>query len=90
MKCAAYELPFEEDEKFADLDDTGELLGYLEDESILRRVGGRFYWMAEEFPQAGINLRSASDQNFLIVDISDPKKHRVIGEMDRFTVPMLL
>ena len=32
----------------------------------------------------------ASDQNFLIVDITDPAKHRVIGEMDRFTVPMLL
>ena len=46
--------------------------------------------MAEEFPQAGVNLRSASDQNFLIIDITNPKKHRVIGEMDRFTVPMLL
>ena len=90
IKCAAYELPFEENEKFAGLEDTPELLGYLEDQSILRRVGGRYYWMAEEFPQAGINLRSASDQNFLIIDITDPKKHRVIGEMDRFTVPMLL
>ena len=58
--------------------------------TILRQVAGKYYWMAEEFPQAGINLRSASDQNFLIVDITDPKKHRVIGEMDRFTVPMLL
>ena len=90
VKCAAYELPFEDEESFAGLEDTPELLGYLEDQSILRRVGGRYYWMAEEFPQAGINLRSASDQNFLIVDITDPKKHRVIGEMDRFTVPMLL
>lgn len=90
VKCAAYELPFEENEKFDGLEDTPELLGYLTDENILRRVSGRYYWMAEEFPQAGINLRSASDQNFLIVDITDPKKHRVIGEMDRFTVPMLL
>ncbi len=90
VKCAAYELPFAEDERFAELEETPELLAYLEDASILRRVSGRYYWMAEEFPQAGINLRSASDQNFLIVDISDPKKHRVIGEMDRFTVPMLL
>ena len=90
VKCAAYELPFEEDEKYAGLEDTPELLGYLEEQSILRRVGGRYYWMAEEFPQAGISLRSASDQNFLVVDITDPKKHRVIGEMDRFTVPMLL
>ena len=90
MKCAAYELPFEEGELFAGLQDTPELLNYLRDEHILRQVAGKYYWMAEEFPQAGINLRSASDQNFLIVDITDPKRHRVIGEMDRFTVPMLL
>ncbi len=90
VKCAAYELPFEDGERYADLEDTPDLLGYLEDQSILRQVSGRYYWMAEEFPQAGINLRSASDQNFLIIDITDPKKHRVIGEMDRFTVPMLL
>ena len=37
-----------------------------------------------------LDYLKASDQNFLIVDITDPKKHRVIGEMDRFTVPMLL
>jgi DEAD/DEAH box helicase domain-containing protein len=90
LKCAAYELPFVEGEKFANVEDTGELLKYLAEENILREVGGRYYWMAEEFPQAGINLRSASDQNFLIVDITNPKKHKIIGEMDRFTVPMLL
>ncbi len=90
LKCAAYELPFDEGETFAGNEDTGELLSYLSEENILREVGGRYYWMAEEFPQAGINLRSASDQNFLIVDITNPKKHKIIGEMDRFTVPMLL
>lgn len=90
LKCAAYELPFEEGELYDDLPETAELLNYLVEQSILRFVGGRYYWMAEEFPQAGINLRSASDQNFLVIDITDPKKHRVIGEMDRFTVPMLL
>ena len=90
LKCAAYELPFEAGELYEGMAETPELLGYLTDEHILRQVAGKYYWMAEEFPQAGINLRSASDQNFLIVDITDPKKHRVIGEMDRFTVPMLL
>ncbi len=90
LKCAAYELPFQESEKFGNVEETDELLHYLADQSILRLVSGRWYWMAEEFPQAGVNLRSASDQNFLIVDITNPKKHRVIGEMDRFTVPMLL
>ena len=90
LKCASYELPFAEGEKFGNVEETGELLKYLADQNILRSVAGKYYWMAEEFPQAGINLRSASDQNFVIVDITDPQKHRVVGEMDRFTVPMLL
>ncbi len=90
IKCAAYELPFIDGEEFEGLSETEDMLSYLCDENILRHVGGRYYWMAEEFPQAGISLRSASDQNFVIIDITNPKKHRVIGEMDRFTVPMLL
>ncbi len=90
FKCAAYELPFDEGECFGDADSTREMLEFLSEQNILREVEGRFYWMAEEFPQAGISLRSASDQNFLIIDITMPGKHRVIGEMDRFTVPMLL
>jgi DEAD/DEAH box helicase domain-containing protein len=90
LKCAAYELPFEEGELFGGLTSTPEMLEYLCEERILQKTGGRYYWMAEEFPQAGISLRSASDQNFVIVDITEPTKHRVIGEMDRYTVPMLL
>ena len=90
FKCAAYELPFEDGEQFGDVEATPELLEYLCEQNILNHVGNRYYWTAEEFPQAGISLRSASDQNFMIIDISVPGKHRVIGEMDRFTVPMLL
>ncbi len=90
LKCAAYELPFGEGERFGGLPSTGEMLEYLAEERILQKTGGRYYWMAEEFPQAGISLRSASDQNFVIIDITQPTSHRVIGEMDRFTVPMLL
>jgi len=90
VKCAAYELPFAEGELFDGLESTPELLNYLEDENILLRTGGRYHWSAEEFPQIGVNLRSGFDQNFLIIDITDPKHRKVIGEMDRFTVPMLL
>lgn len=90
FKCAAYELPFEDSEQFGDVEATPELLEYLCEQNILNHVGNRYYWTAEEFPQAGISLRSASDQNFMIIDISVPGKRRVIGEMDRFTVPMLL
>ena len=90
VKCAAYELPFTDDEHFGNVADTQSFLEYLTEANILRHVDGRYHWSAEDFPASEISLRSASSENFIIVDISNPSHHRVIGEMDRFTVPMLL
>ena len=58
--------------------------------NILRHLDGKYYWMEEELPSGEISLRSATAENFVIIDVTDPAHHRVIGEMDRFTVPMLL
>ena len=90
VKCAAYELPFEEGESYAKGVSTKELLDYLCEEHILNLTGGRYYWMAEEFPAADLSLRSVTSENFLIIDITHPEHRVVIGEMDRYTVPMLL
>ena len=91
FKCAAFELPFEDGDAFGNAPAPDALMDYLADSHILRHVGGRYHWMAEDFPAAEISLRSASaEENFIIVDITDPANHRVIGEMDRYTVPMLL
>lgn len=90
IKCAAYELPFEEDERFGGLPDTAQFLEYLTENNILRHVEGKYYWMEEELPSGEISLRSARTENFVIIDITNPAHHRVVGEMDRFTVPMLL
>lgn len=88
MKCAAFELPFEDDEKFG-VDTTQEILSYMEEAKLVRHVAGRWHWMSDVFPSEGISLRSASNENFIIIDISDPH-HRVIGETDSFSAPMLL
>ena len=90
IKCAAYELPFEEGERFGGLPDTAQYLEYLTENNILRHVEGKYYWMEEELPSGEISLRSARTENFVIIDITNPAHHRVVGEMDRFTVPMLL
>lgn len=90
IKCAAYELPFRAGENFGSSDGAAPMLEYLCEENILRKSGNRFFWSAEEFPASEISLRSADDENFTIVDITNAGHHRVIGEMDRFTVPMLL
>ncbi len=90
IKCSAYELPFEEGERFGDVADTSQFLEYLSENNILRHLEGKYYWMEEELPSGEISLRSARTENFVIIDVSNPAHHRVIGEMDRFTVPMLL
>lgn len=90
VKCAAYELPFEQGESFAKGVSTGEMLDYLVEENILHLADGRYHWMAEEFPAADLSLRSVTSENFLIIDITRPEHRVVIGEMDRYTVPMLL
>ncbi len=90
IKCAAYELPFTDGEQFGNVKDTEQFLDYLSESGILRHVGGKYHWSAEDFPASEISLRSAASENFVIIDISNASHHRVIGEMDRYTVPMLL
>lgn len=88
MKCAAFELPFEDGEKFG-VETTAEILSFMEEARLVRHVGKRWHWMSEVFPADEISLRSASNENFIIIDISD-SRHAVIGETDRFSAPMLL
>jgi len=88
MKCAAFELPFEDDEKFG-VETTGEILAHMEEMRFVRRVGNRWHWSSDVFPAEQVSLRSASNENFIIIDITTPK-HNVIGEVDRFSAPMLL
>lgn len=90
FKCAAYELPFKDGEAFGNAPGVDSLLEFLQESNIVRHVGDVWHWSAEDFPASEISLRSAMTENFLIMDISDPAHVRVVGEMDRFTVPMLL
>ena len=90
LKCSAYELPFHDGESFGNATGTGEMLSYLSDASILRHVGDTYHWSEEDFPASEISLRTAMTENFLIMDVTDPAHVRMVGEMDRFTAPMLL
>ena len=49
---------------------------------VLFHSGDRWYWSTEKFPADEISLRSASIDNFVIVDESEVGRPRVIGEMD--------
>lgn len=87
VKCAAYELPFEANESFGD-EPLEDVLTFLTEERVLHRAGQRYYWMEQSFPAHDISLRSAAQENFIIIDISAGS--RVLGEVDRFGAPTLI
>ena len=88
IKCAAFELPFKDNEIFG-VDTTNEILKYLENNGILHHSEGQWYWTESIYPAEEISLRSASTQNFVIID-KTKKPENIIGKMDYFSVPMLL
>jgi DEAD/DEAH box helicase domain-containing protein len=91
LKCAAYELPFKAGEQFGNIGDPlEELLEYLTEERVLYQNGDKWYWMNDSFPAHNISLRSASQENVVIIDQTDVANIRVIGEMDRFSAMTLL
>lgn len=86
LKCAAFELPFNEGEVFGA--HTAEMLDILAEEGILQRSGGRYYWMQESYPAEQVSLRTASTDNFVIIEQGPQPK--VIGECDRPSAPLLI
>jgi len=104
LACAAAELPFEAGERFGDRaeivqtrrgqdpapDLVVDLLNDLVEVGQLYRAAGRFYWAGTDYPAAGISLRSGSPDRVVIQAGGRDGTPRVIGELDRFSVPLLL
>lgn len=87
IKCAAFELPFVEGEGFGlDPYSTGEILDYLVENRVLRKVKDKWHWSADTYPAQEISLRTAAPGNVVILDVTD--NGRVIGEVDYFAAPV--
>lgn len=99
IKCGAFELPFEEDEKFG-VETTREILDYLEENRVLHYVPsisdeteevnepGKFHWMTDAYPAEAVSLRSATPENVVIIDTTN--EERVIGEINLLDAPIML
>ena len=81
IKSAAFELPFEEGERFGK-ENLMELLTYLEDKGVLHRVEARWHWAAESYPADEVSLRTINPENIVVVDTTDAGNHKVIAEVD--------
>lgn len=89
LKCASFELPFTKDETYGEFEIQA-LLAFLESEGVLIETSDKWHWMTDQFPATDISLRSAAQENVVIVDKTTPKETTVIGEMDTFSALTLL
>jgi DEAD/DEAH box helicase domain-containing protein len=92
LKCAAFELPFSDNEKFGygktRVEATNEILEYLEENNVLHHAEGRWHWMTDAYPAEAVGLRTASPENVVIIDTTNDE--RVIGEVNLLDAPTML
>jgi DEAD/DEAH box helicase domain-containing protein len=87
VKCAAFELPFADDERFGE-ESVQEILAVLAEEGFVHHADGQWNWTNESYPADAISLRSVSSDNFVVVDLT--RGERVIGETDFTSGPSTL
>jgi DEAD/DEAH box helicase domain-containing protein len=90
VKCAAFELPFRDDEQFGEHaeNDVQEVLAVLAEEGFVHHADEQWNWTNESYPADAVSLRSVSSDNFVVVDVT--RGERVIGETDFTSGPSTL
>jgi DEAD/DEAH box helicase domain-containing protein len=86
LKCAAFELPIAQDERFGELD-VRRFLAALDDEGVLHHAGRHWHWAAETYPADHTSLRTVTTDNFLVIDTTardekQTKRRQIIAEVD--------
>jgi DEAD/DEAH box helicase domain-containing protein len=80
IRCAAFELPFVEGERFGSVE-PAPWLEVLTEAEVLHAENGRWEWIADSYPANAVSLRSVADGNFVVIDRSDGRQ-QVIAEVD--------
>jgi DEAD/DEAH box helicase domain-containing protein len=89
IRCAAYELPFQNGDAFGTVCDIGEFLAYLADEGVVHHEASTWHWITDAYPANAVSLRSVAEGNFVVID-QDHDGRQVIAEVDFNSVPETL
>ena len=79
VKCAAFELPIQDDETFGG-HEAGELCRFLEEVGVVHHAGNAWHWTSESYPADAVSLRKVTSDNFAVVDVTG--EPTVIGQVD--------
>jgi DEAD/DEAH box helicase domain-containing protein len=80
VRCAAFELPFRQGDRFGK-ESLEELLGYLEEHGVLHREDDTWHWTEDSYPAQSVSLRSVAEGNFVVVDSTGGGRD-IIAEVD--------
>ncbi len=89
LLCAAYELPFKEDELFGTFDQVGPVLDILSEEGTLHRTRDQYHWLGDGAPASSVSLRTSGAETVVIQDTS-ASPPVVIGEVDLESAALLV
>ena len=87
LKCAVFELPVEQTESFGAAP-TSRVLDFLAKERLVKKSHDKYHYTSDIYPATEVSLRSASAENFVIMDESDGG--RAVGEVDYFSAPEIV
>lgn len=92
IKCAAYELPFENGERFGtfDINETSELLSVLENMRLVHKSDGKIFWMSDHYPSADVSLRSTSPQQISLQVTDADGQISLLGTIDQESAPWMI
>lgn len=88
VKCAAFELSFQENERFGSVI-VKDMLDYMEEANILHKSEDTYYWNSDTYPAEHVSLRSSTPENVVIINTTN-NKNEVIGEVDKESAPFLV
>ena len=95
IRCAAFELPFAEDENLGRFAHTQQVLAYLESQELVRLSSDGWHYADQTYPAESVSLRTAEMENFVVTDTvtqdaAGGRPGRVVGVVDRQSVPLLI
>lgn len=79
LKCAAFELPIRNGEKFGP-HETGDLCRFLQELGLLHLAGDTWHWTSDTYPADAVSLRAVTSDNFVVVDTTT--EPHVIAEVN--------
>jgi len=84
LKCAAFELPLRDGERFGSAP-ADRLCEVLSENGLVHHSGGAWHWTSDTYPADAISLRSVSSDNFVVVDETGEPK--IIAEVSYTAAP---